>query len=469
MEESDDNEMIDFLDSKNKLIDPKYTKINMMNSDASSLSSGIFEKKKEINQDLLQMLNYSVKEKDNKIILDALLLNSKIDLKKSPLENIINLEKNSFFKENDTIKEKVDSCVSPSHDIIRALHPVKKFGLVLGIVMTSTDGTSSEEANIEATYQIMTDAVASFYKQHPGNSNFQKIAEAFDFSNTHCAFRLSKTTRDPDSSEDLCQRIQNGQLTTIPVSCNHHIMGLAYIPDYPGARSGYLVYTNRGAGAHEDHGTKIFQINDARIISAEFIHHMLFGLTNNTAYESIWSEIETVTDHRSPLYQINQSPQKRGNCSIANPKSNIHGILLCQKAIALGGFDKLTREEILNVEREYKTFTHAMRREFIEKLARNLLDHPQDQDTKMLATKYLEQHLHADRSLRTILEEALKQALAQSPSRKEEAIMVSSIDKMDISKDPSHMPADWTIFNLFEKSRAAIHMDSFKRLQFPSP
>ncbi len=51
---------------------------------------------------------------------------------------------------------------------------------------------------------------------------------------------MGSVQRNPEAGNDLARRIQGGELTTIPVSCKGHAMGLSYVPDGPGSKSGYL-------------------------------------------------------------------------------------------------------------------------------------------------------------------------------------------------------------------------------------
>ncbi|HAT8246535.1 TPA: hypothetical protein JA342_02215, partial [Legionella pneumophila] len=102
------------------------------------------------------------------------------------------------------------------------------------------------------------------------------------------------------------------------------------------------------------------------------------------------------------------------NCTIANSKSNIEGILLCQKAREVGGFDKLTESDMDSVKKEYKEFTKHMRVEKVNELAKALKENPQDPDLNNLTKEYLKQHPNADPKLKQTLETALKQASESS-------------------------------------------------------
>ncbi|WP_242602238.1 Dot/Icm T4SS effector AnkD/LegA15 [Legionella nagasakiensis] len=290
----------------------------------------------------------------------------------------------------------------------KELHTVKNFGVVLGIVMTSTDGTFSQFAHMSPTYQLMTDSVASYARTHP-NRDFQAISDAFRFSNKAAAFSYSTSQRDPEAGREIADRIQRGQVTTIPVGCKGHVMGLSIVPDGPGSNSGYLVYTNRGLGTKPgEAGTQIFRLDDLRKVSPEFINTMMNGVNKGIPHDDILRQVHQISGNRPPVVTLPQGAQKYDNCTIANPRANIHGILLCQRAVRAGGFDKLTRRDFDDVKAEYKSFTRHMRASKIDELATALEKKPGDADLNKLAREYLKQHPKADPSMRERLEKAIE-------------------------------------------------------------
>ena len=296
----------------------------------------------------------------------------------------------------------------PSAEAGQKLHTVKNFGLVLGITMTSKDGTYSQYGHVGPTYKMMTDAVGSYAKSNPGNKNFQDIAEAYSFTNKVAAFSDSTSQRNPQAGQDISDRIQSGKTTTIPINCKGHAMGMSVVPDGSGSNSGYLVYTNRGTGAKKgDYGTQIYKIDDLSKIDSNFVNSVMNGHSDSTSHQDIMSKIQTVTGGEPPVHTIKQKGQKRDNCTIANSRSNIEGILTCKKAIEKGGFDKLTQEDRNEIKAEYKDFTKHMREEKVNELAKALKENPEDTDLINLSKEYLKQHPNADPKLREPLEKAL--------------------------------------------------------------
>lgn len=289
-------------------------------------------------------------------------------------------------------------------------HPVKNFGLVLGITMNSVDGTFSQYGHIAPTYKLMTDSVDSYAKAHPDKANFKEISDAFKFSNKAAAFSNSTPQRNPEAGKDISERIQSGKLTTIPVSCDGHAMGLSYVPDGPGSKSGHLVYTNRGLGAKSsEYGTQIYRVEDSSKITPQFVNNMMNGFSDGTSSKAIVAQIKEASGNTDPVMHIKQSGQKRDNCTIANSRSNIEGILMCQKAIEVGGFDKLSKDDIASVKKEYKDYTSSMRAEKVNELAKALKANPDDKDLNKLAQEYLKQHPNVDPKVKAPLEQVMKQ------------------------------------------------------------
>ncbi len=289
----------------------------------------------------------------------------------------------------------------------KSLHTVKYFGLTLGIDMISKDGVTSQYGHIAPTYQLMTDTVAKHAQRHPGNQDFKEIADAFNFSNKSAAFSNSTPQRNPQAGQEMSDRIQSGKLTTIPISCDGHAMGLSIIPDGPGSKSGYLAYTNRGLGADpSEYGTQIYRVDDLSKVNSKFINNMMNGFHDGTSHENIKSQIAQVTGGKEPVHSIQQQGQKVDNCTIANSSANVHGILLCQQAVKKGGFDKLGKEDVDFAKSEYKQFKKDMKADKVNELVDAITKNPNDSDLINLGKGFLNKP-NADPSLKAQVEKAL--------------------------------------------------------------
>nr|WP_233590618.1 Dot/Icm T4SS effector AnkD/LegA15 [Legionella qingyii] len=272
------------------------------------------------------------------------------------------------------------------------LHPVKEFGLVLGIVMTSQDGISSQRAHVGPTYQLMTDTVKEYSQsgsKEPAKEDFKQISDAFAFANKTANFQHSTPEGSPEAGDALCKRIQTGDVTSVPINCKGHAMGLAFMPVEGNPDKTYLVFTNRGVGAAGKYGTQIYEI-DNKNITPDFINNVMSGHDNGKSHAQIMESIKQVTQGKDPVCTIDQKPQKYDNCTIANTRANIHGILLCQEANRKGGFEHVNQEVRDEVKQRYKDFTSDMRDKKIQQLEKALENDPENQDLKALAKGYLE-------------------------------------------------------------------------------
>ena len=298
------------------------------------------------------------------------------------------------------------------------LHPVKYFGLFWGIEMTSKDGvTFSQYAHIAPTYQLVTDNVNKHAQKNPGNQDLKELADAFSFSNKSAAFSNSTSQRNSAAGQELSDRIQSGKLTTIPISYEGHAMGLSIVPDGPGSKSGYLVYTNKGLGAKPaEYGSQIYRLDDVSKATPQFINNMMNGFHNGTPHDEIKRQIAQVTDGKDLIHTIQQRGQKVDNCTIANSSANVHGILLCQQAIKKGGFDKLNSQDIAYARDEYKQFKADMKADKVKELAEAIKKNPGDSDLINLGKGFLNKK-NADPDLKSQVELTLgSQMLLDTPS-----------------------------------------------------
>ncbi|QMT58962.1 Dot/Icm T4SS effector AnkD/LegA15 [Legionella sp. PC997] len=272
------------------------------------------------------------------------------------------------------------------------LHSVKEFGLVLGIVMTSQDGVSSQRAHIGPTYQLITDTVKEYSQscsKEPAKGDFKQIADAFAFANKTANFQYSTPEGSPEAGNALSKRIQSGEVTSVPINCKGHAMGLSFVPVEGNPDKTYLVFTNRGEGAAGKHGTQIYEV-DTKKITPDFINQVMSGHDNGKSHAQIMEHINQVTQGKDPVSIINQKPQKYDNCTIANTRANIHGVLLCQEANRKGGFDHVTQEVRDEVKQTYKEFTSDMRDKKIQQLEKAIEKDPDNPDLKALAKGYLD-------------------------------------------------------------------------------
>ncbi|MCW8398475.1 hypothetical protein OQJ26_06680 [Legionella sp. PATHC038] len=280
------------------------------------------------------------------------------------------------------------------------LHKVKEFGLVLGIVMESVDKTSSQRAHIGPTYHMMSDAIREYSQgsnKEPTKKDFTQIKEAFAFANKEANFEFSTPKGSPKAGASLSERVQEGKVTSVPINCKGHAMGLSFVPVEGNPDKTYLVFTNRGEGAKGKYGTQIYEVN-TKDVTPDFINNVMSGHDKGLSHGQVMAEIQKVTQGKEPISTITQKPQSYDNCTIANTRANIHGVLLCQEANRRGGFENVTQDVKDEVKGRYKEFTSDMRDKTVQKLERGIQDNPDDPDLKALAKGFLQKpnHKHSD-------------------------------------------------------------------------
>lgn len=277
---------------------------------------------------------------------------------------------------------------------------MKEYGLVLGIVMESTDKTSSQRAHVGPAYHMMSDAIREYSqdcKKEPAKKDFGQIADAFAFANKEAKFEYSTPEGSPKAGKALSDRVQEGKVTSVPINCKGHAMGLSFVPVEGNPDKTYLVFTNRGEGAKGKYGTQIYEVN-TKDVTPDFINNVMSGHDKGLSHGQVMAEIQKVTQGKEPISTIEQKPQKYDNCTVANTRANIHGVLLCQEANRRGGFDQVTQDVKDEVKGRYKEFTGDMRDKKIQKLEKEIQANPSDPDLKALAKGFLEKpnHKHSD-------------------------------------------------------------------------
>lgn len=287
--------------------------------------------------------------------------------------------------------------ITPPKDYIQSepekLHTVKEFGLILGLEITSVDGTPSQRAHIGPTYQLMTDTVKDYSQglsNEPEKDDFKQIADAFAFANKEANYQYSTPEGSPEAGNALSKRIQAGDVTSVPINCTGHAMGLSFVPVEGNSDKVYLVFTNRGEGASPGkHGTQIYEV-DTKDITPDFINNVMSGHDKGHSHARVMEQIHQVTKGEKPVYILEQKPQKYDNCTVANTRANVHGVLLCQEANRKGGFENVDQETKDKVKQRYKEFTDDMRSKKVQQLDKALEKTPEDPDLKALKKAYMD-------------------------------------------------------------------------------
>lgn len=143
--------------------------------------------------------------------------------------------------------------------------------------------------------------------------------------------------RSPEELKKLADSAQRSDvLTFIPCGWNGHDIAV-------GRMGPFLLVTNRGEGKLET-GTMIYKLKDDVKFDEKTILSLL-PLGNRLSMKTIQDVIFGLIDPEYVGIPVASSPQKRGNCSFANRKSNEEPALLAMKLCEL---DKKSLDEILS-------------------------------------------------------------------------------------------------------------------------
>ena len=267
------------------------------------------------------------------------------------------------------------------------LHTVKKYGLILGLEVTAKDGTFSQKSYLGPALSMVADSVEQYAKTVPNDTQFQKIASAFKAAEVIGNYQYSEPLN-KNAGNQLFKRIQQGDnVTSIPIRCKGHTMGLSVISDKDG-KSGYLAFTNRGFGAmpHE-YGTKLFKIDDLSKLDVSAIETVM-SMHGDKSYGEVMQALGKLTGNAAPVHFIAQPPQTMDDCTVVNPSSNIQGMLIAMKALETGK----EPAKVNTQSAQFNAFDCAVKTRYATELATQLQQNPQDQDLQNLAKAYAQKY-----------------------------------------------------------------------------
>lgn len=235
-------------------------------------------------------------------------------IKQGVQANAMHVEALNFTLENH-------SRYAPRATSEQTLHPVKHFGLTLGFD-TTINGVRSQRAQMQQPFHLLTTQLKDYANRLNANHAFKNeltaIANAYAYSEQAIQFSGSRVSN-PQAAQALAKRYHAGEITVIPCGWKGHVISISLV-------NGHLVLTNRGESGNRDFGTQIYKIADPQKVNAAFINTLLTGIQNNATPQDILNAVGTVVDP-NPAMQIAAKAQKYQNCTYANPKSNVEGIL----------------------------------------------------------------------------------------------------------------------------------------------
>ncbi|MBT4963002.1 MAG: ankyrin repeat domain-containing protein [Francisellaceae bacterium] len=263
-------------------------------------------------------------------------------------------------------------------------------------------GTQRDGGRAKSSFQYYSNIISKIKNAISDDvllsSMLEEIANAFAATEKICNF-LGGISLNPDKELLLAARARTGEPTILSSGWTEHATGYSIVDDY-------LVLTNRGMGCDAEPGTKIYKITDPSLITKEYVSTIVNAHITDASMATIKSMILDIVGGTDaiPIVYIPQKHQKRGNCTSANKKSNLRGLMLVQAARKHGGLSKIYKDESLlaTIQNEnksrYKIVSNAIRNIAAEDLCSMLdnthLDLEEYAKVVALAEQYIKQHLN---------------------------------------------------------------------------
>lgn len=344
-------------------------------------------------------------------------------IKQGVQANVMHYEALSFALENH-------SRYTHKTSAEQALHPVKHFGLALGFD-TTINGVRSQRAQMQQPFHLLTTQLKNYAHcldaHHAFKNEFTAIANAYAYSEQAIQFSGSRVSN-PQAAQALAKRYHAGEIAVIPCGWKGHAISISLV-------NGHLVLTNRGESGNRDFGTQIYKIAHPEKVNAAFINTLLTGIQNNATPNDILNTLGTVVDP-NPVMQIAAKSQKYQNCTYANPKSNVEGILT---VLAMNN-PKLKPV----AHAAYKEMTDSFRRELASDLvARYQISYgPEKAMYGELMQAYMKAHALSSKSIDQECISMMEKHVAMDVGIHKSIITTSYRKPSDFILAPRPMPAD---------------------------
>ncbi len=152
----------------------------------------------------------------------------------------------------------------------------------------------------------------------------------------------------PDSAKLLYEEYLNNQFLILTSGWKGHTIGI-------GVLNGALVVCNRGPGTLPGKGTNIYPILHPELMTEEWFKKII-DLDNKKNILDLNSILSQVVDLNSPKITFPSNPQKHKNCSYANIKSLLEGMLYLLSSDKENILENIDPVNIKN-RKKYKNFT----------------------------------------------------------------------------------------------------------------
>lgn len=218
---------------------------------------------------------------------------------------------------------------------------------------------ATEYAPTEISLKVLYEKVEA-YANASNSAIFQKISTAI--KKNWQLFLKNDSTYTPTAATEIYQQYKNHELTVVCCGWPYHAVTVVLY-------GRYLIYTNRGPHGDPNYGSKIFLVENPRLMTEEWVQ----GLIKRKSAQHFNEVLGKVIDFKNPLVRFHSKPQNHANCTLVNPKSSVEPMIVLLQAGPYANLSVI--QQIAYQERfrtKYKHFTTFMRDREVDEIVKNM-------------------------------------------------------------------------------------------------
>ncbi|MGE4349186.1 MAG: hypothetical protein AB7D28_05440 [Candidatus Berkiella sp.] len=212
----------------------------------------------------------------------------------------------------------------------------------------------------EVSMKILVEKLEQ-YREYEPSTTIEFIYKAMKRS--YGFIKYNSNEYKPEAAKEFLKDYHNKQLVYLSSGWYGHTVAV-------GLYGRFLVVANRGQACDPRYGTKIYTISNTKLINEKFIKALVGSIENSAVFNKLLS---TVVGLNNPLVHLRSKPQKRGNCTFANPKSINEAFIILSQIAPFATDQELQTIALNEVRRaKYKKFTRFIRAREVDELIKNM-------------------------------------------------------------------------------------------------
>lgn len=240
-------------------------------------------------------------------------------------------------------------------------------GHVLGLTKNIDTEVNGQKISLETngefdevSMKILVEKLEQYREYQPSDTIefiYRAMKRCYDF------LKPNSNSYKPETAKELLKDYSNKQLVYLSSGWYGHTVGV-------GLYGRFLVVCNRGEAGDPKFGCKIYAIRNSKLITEKFIQSLANNLSDSVAFNKLLSP---VVDLKNPLVRLRSKPQKRGNCSFANPKSIMEAFIILSQITPFASdqaLQAIARQETKRIK--YKKITRFIRDREIDELVKSM-------------------------------------------------------------------------------------------------